>query len=143
MGRSNLRSLIEQQVISATTIDEIGLMTQHHINLLTIQKFLYTYPPLVPVFHHEAVGGIYKTDEKRVTGTNVTIASAVDSYSPGISGTYNMNGNVAEMIEEKGIALGGSWNCLGYDIRNTAILEYDGPKPFVGFRIIMTVDTGD
>ncbi len=97
----------------------------------------------VTIVHHEAVGGIYKTDEKRVTGTNVTIARAVDSYSPGISGTYNMNGNVAEMIEEKGIALGGSWNCLGYDIRNTAILEYDGPKPFVGFRIIMTVDTGD
>lgn len=93
----------------------------------------------VAIVHHEAVGGIYKTGEKRVTGTNVTIPGAVDSYSPGISGTYNMNGNVAEMIEEKGVALGGSWNCLGHDIRNTAILEYDGPKPFVGFRIIMTV----
>lgn len=94
----------------------------------------------VAIVHNKRVGGIYKTEEKRVSGTNVTIARAVDSYSPGISGTYNINGNVAEMIAEEGMALGGSWNCLGYDIQNTTVLEYEGPKPFIGFRIIMTLD---
>ena len=82
----------------------------------------------------------FKIDENGNLGTNITITTPVDSYNAGISGIHNMNGNVAEMIDKKGLAVGGSWNCLGFDVQNSSILEYDKPSPFIGFRVIMTVE---
>ena len=62
------------------------------------------------------------------------ITAPVASYFPSDFGLYNMNGNVAEMLLEEGIAAGGSWYSTGYDIRNESVMNYDGPSPFVGFR---------
>ncbi len=45
-----------------------------------------------------------------------------------------MCGNVAEMIDSNGIAMGGSWNSTGYDVQVTSEFIYDAPNPFVGFR---------
>lgn len=62
------------------------------------------------------------------------ITSPVESYWPNEYGLYNTCGNAAEMIKAKGIAMGGSWNSTGYDVRLTSEAKYNGPNPFTGFR---------
>ena len=58
------------------------------------------------------------------------------SRHPNNYGLYNMSGNVAEMVAERGIAYGGSYLDPGYDIRIDSEKRYDGPSPLVGFRVI-------
>lgn len=70
---------------------------------------------------------------------NADITAPVYSYWPNAYGLFNMNGNVAEMVGEKGIAMGGSWASGGYDVQNSSELNYKHANPFVGFRTIMTV----
>jgi formylglycine-generating enzyme required for sulfatase activity len=65
---------------------------------------------------------------------NVDITTPVFAYSPSDMGLYNMNGNVAEMVSEQGIAMGGSWRSPGYDVRNESQMNYSKPMPNVGFR---------
>lgn len=65
------------------------------------------------------------------------IMTRVDAYDPGIQGLYNLNGNVAEMVMEAGIALGGSWYCDADHIHNLSILEMQGPSPRIGFRPVI------
>lgn len=60
------------------------------------------------------------------------------AYLPNEFGLYNLNGNVSEMIAEKGIAVGGDWNSPGYDIRNQSTKKYSEPDPTIGFRPVMT-----
>lgn len=54
-------------------------------------------------------------------------------------GLYNISGNVAEMVAEKGIAVGGSYNDAGYDVRIAAVRHYDQPSSEIGFRIAMYI----
>lgn len=54
-------------------------------------------------------------------------------------GIYNMSGNVAEMVSEKGIAKGGSYNSTGYDVRISSQMKYSESSPEVGFRVFMKV----
>lgn len=62
------------------------------------------------------------------------ITAPVHSYWTNNYGLYNMCGNVAEMIEKEGVALGGSWNNTGFDVRITSELKYSDANPMVGFR---------
>ena len=61
------------------------------------------------------------------------------SFYPNDYGLYNMCGNAAEMISEKGIAMGGSWNDYGADVHIKAEATYKGSAPTVGFRPIIKV----
>jgi len=61
------------------------------------------------------------------------------SYSANKFGLYNVCGNVAEMIVNEGIAVGGSWNSTGYDVRVMSVKKYFEPNPFVGFRPIIEI----
>jgi hypothetical protein len=57
-----------------------------------------------------------------------------------------MSGNVAEMLNEKGIAKGGSYNSPGYDVRIESKMNYNDASPEVGFRVFMEViniETGE
>jgi formylglycine-generating enzyme required for sulfatase activity len=54
-------------------------------------------------------------------------------------GLYNVSGNVAEMVAEKGIAVGGSYNDAGYDVRIAAVKHYDQPSSEIGCRIAMYI----
>ena len=60
----------------------------------------------------------------------------VYSFHPNGLGLFNMCGNVAEMVAERGIAYGGSYLDPGYDIRIDSEKRYDGPSPLIGFRVI-------
>ncbi len=63
----------------------------------------------------------------------------IDNYLPNKIGLYNMFGNVAEMIDKKGIAKGGSW----YNTFDESTFDkqqiYTLPEPGIGFRIVMEV----
>ncbi len=63
------------------------------------------------------------------------------AYAPNNYGFYNMSGNVAEMVVEKGRTKGGSWNNTAYYVKIDAEDPYEGFKeasPFIGFRPCMT-----
>ena len=59
------------------------------------------------------------------------------SLYPNDWGLFNMCGNAAEMVMEKGVAVGGSWNNTGYDIRIESTQTYSTPSPMIGFRPVL------
>jgi hypothetical protein len=63
----------------------------------------------------------------------------IDNYLANKSGFFNTFGNVAEMIDKKGIAKGGSW----YNTYEEATFDkqqtYTTADPGIGFRIVMEV----
>jgi sulfatase modifying factor 1 len=63
--------------------------------------------------------------------------STVKSFYPNDFGLYNMCGNAAEMIEEKGTGMGGSWNDYGGDVHIRSESMYDKSSPTIGFRPIV------
>jgi formylglycine-generating enzyme required for sulfatase activity len=63
----------------------------------------------------------------------------VKSYYPNDWGLYNMCGNVAEMVNEKGTAMGGSWNDYGGDVHIKSESLFDKPSPTIGFRPVITI----
>lgn len=90
-----------------------------------------TYEVVEPIGDYMGVAG-YLTD-------NADITAPVHAYWPNAFGLYNMNGNVAELLAETGMAAGGSWASPGYDVRNESIMLVEGPSPFVGFRTLVEV----
>ncbi len=63
----------------------------------------------------------------------------VDAYFPNDFGLYNMSGNVAEMVQEKGIAMGGSWLEVPEACTVTSVKSYVEKSPTVGFRVFMSI----
>jgi hypothetical protein len=61
------------------------------------------------------------------------------SYHPTDYGMYCMIGNVAEMVQEKGIAKGGGWNTLAEDATIQGQQKYNAPDANIGFRVIMEI----
>jgi formylglycine-generating enzyme required for sulfatase activity len=72
-------------------------------------------------------------------GNYFDITAPILSYVPNAYGLYNTCGNVAEMIDSKGIARGGSWNDPGYDVRISSEKKYDSSSAEIGFRPMMIV----
>lgn len=88
-------------------------------------------------------GAVYrnrKTGKPEIAESNTSwngksyFTTAVKSYYPNDYGLYNMCGNAAEMIAEKGISMGGSWNDYGADVQIRAEAVYEKSAPTVGFR---------
>ena len=63
----------------------------------------------------------------------------VTSYSPNDFGIYNVVGNVAEMVAEKGVTKGGSWNTPTAEGILSKRSTFQGASPEVGFRVVMEV----
>jgi formylglycine-generating enzyme required for sulfatase activity len=63
----------------------------------------------------------------------------VDSYKANSIGLYNISGNAAEMIQEKGIACGGGWRSCGYDVRIEATENYTQSDIDLGFRYFIEI----
>lgn len=62
------------------------------------------------------------------------------SYYPNSSGTYNMIGNVAEMVSEKGIAKGGSFDHILEECKIINNQYYSRPERWLGFRCVAVVE---
>jgi formylglycine-generating enzyme required for sulfatase activity len=75
--------------------------------------------------------------EKQIERSKIT--TSVNSYFPNSFGIYNMCGNVAEMVEEKGIAKGGSYNDPSYKVTISSEIRYLKPQSDIGFRVAMKV----
>lgn len=58
---------------------------------------------------------------------------------PNPYGIYNMIGNVAEMVREKNISKGGSWENILEDSKIRKKSIYDKPSSWIGFRCICEV----
>ena len=75
--------------------------------------------------------------------TSVSAASPgtvpVKYYFPNSFGLYNMCGNVAEMVSEKGLAKGGAFTDPAYKVRIATEERYTAPDTNIGFRICMQV----
>lgn len=60
-------------------------------------------------------------------------------YRPDGFGLSCMAGNVAEMISEKGIAIGGSWKDYSDEMLIGKSQTYDAPHSWLGFRYVMEI----
>ena len=69
----------------------------------------------------------------------VLYTAKVKSFYPNDYGLYNMCGNAAEMINEKGTAMGGSWNDYGGNVQIRAEAKYERALPTVGFRPVILI----
>lgn len=67
-------------------------------------------------------------------GTSYTVAA--HSFFPGRFGTYHLTGNVAEMLSEKGIAKGGSFDHPLSECHYKNNQYYTGPERWLGFRCV-------
>jgi formylglycine-generating enzyme len=81
----------------------------------------------------------YKVMEEFIESAGNSLLSPVNSFPPGPSGIYNFSGNAAEMVSQKGLAKGGSYNDPGYDVRISSKKYYDGASPEIGFRVMMEI----
>jgi len=66
-------------------------------------------------------------------------ATPINSYFPNDFGLYNCAGNVAEMIEQKGVSKGGSWSSSQNYISIKARETYTNCDANLGFRFVMQV----
>jgi len=65
---------------------------------------------------------------------------ASESYEANGFDLYDVCGNVAEMISDEDLALGGHWNSAGGDVQIKSEMPYDGaPSSFVGFRPVLVI----
>jgi formylglycine-generating enzyme required for sulfatase activity len=62
------------------------------------------------------------------------------SYFPNNIGLYDVVGNVAEMIDEKGKACGGSWDDEPFESTIHSVKSYSRPDATIGFRVFMEVE---
>ena len=67
------------------------------------------------------------------------VTTSVFSYSKNFIGLYNMLGNVAEMVQEKGICKGGGWRNRLEECRVGKDQEYTKPTAWLGFRCVCVV----
>lgn len=68
--------------------------------------------------------------------THPDITNKVDAYWANSYGVYNILGNVAEMIAEKGVAKGGSWRHKAEEVTIEKDFSYDGSADWLGFRCV-------
>lgn len=64
------------------------------------------------------------------------VTAPVYSYWKNLFGIYNMIGNVAEMVSEKGISKGGAWCHLLEQCRVGKEITYEKPTAWLGFRCV-------
>lgn len=75
-------------------------------------------------------------DKSRI---GMEVFAPVISYWPNNFKLYNMIGNAAEMVLEKGISKGGSWRNLLEECRVGKDIPYEQPNAWLGFRCICIV----
>ncbi len=70
--------------------------------------------------------------------THNDLLAPSESFWKNQFGLYNLSGNAAEMIDEPGIACGGSWSDPGFDVRIDSKKAYKNTDKTVGFRVVFS-----
>jgi formylglycine-generating enzyme required for sulfatase activity len=112
---SNIRNAQENVLCNFTQIPEASLTRDEDGKLIISPDYAYDH------------------------ATSGDILAPSKSYWPSEFGIYNLNGNVAEMTNVPGEAVGGSWRNLGYDVRLQSTSRYMESSCTVGFRTVFTV----
>lgn len=81
----------------------------------------------------------FNVSEAAVLEYVADITSPVNSRTPNKFNLFNMIGNVAEMIEEKGISKGGSWLHSLDECKITDSIKYKKPEAWLGFRCVCVI----
>jgi len=81
----------------------------------------------------------FKYREFALYENEVNFIGSVYAHSPNPLGLYNMKGNVAEMIDEVGIAMGGSWRNTLEEIDKNLSQNYICPSEWLGFRVFCEI----
>ena len=68
-----------------------------------------------------------------------SMMSRTASYFPNDIGLYDVVGNVAEMVADKGKACGGSWDDAPSESTIHSVKSYTQPNATIGFRVFMEV----
>lgn len=90
--------------------------------------------------------GYYRSNFKRTVANNTEpskynpdVTAPVYSYWENSYGIYQIIGNVAEMISEKGIAKGGGWIHRDNGVTIEKDFNYDKQKSWLGFRCVCEI----
>lgn len=86
----------------------------------------------------------YPTARANCKAPQATASAALATHyifvnPPNEQGVYNMIGNVAEMVQEEGIAKGGSWTHTLEASAIAARQTYTNPTAWLGFRCVATI----
>lgn len=74
-----------------------------------------------------------------IVSDNADVTAPVYSYWKNRFGLYNMIGNVAEMVSEKGICKGGGWRNDLEECRVGKDILYQKPTAWLGFRCVCVI----
>jgi formylglycine-generating enzyme required for sulfatase activity len=88
--------------------------------------------------HYNSEANQYELKDINLTYKYKSYTTNAKSFTPNEFEIYNLNGNVSEMIAEKGIALGGNYASTGYDVRNESQISFESSSNKVGFRPVLT-----
>jgi len=86
--------------------------------------------------------GFYKCNAKKEEECSY-VTAPIYSFEKNNFGLYNTCGNVAEMLKEKGLHKGGSWNSPLNYVEIDSKDEYAGisePSPYIGFRPVAIIN---
>jgi formylglycine-generating enzyme required for sulfatase activity len=78
-------------------------------------------------------------NNKNKTIISTDLTAPTDSYFTNENGYYNLFGNAAEMIMEKGIAKGGGFIHYQKDIDINTRIPYEKPSNWLGFRCVAEI----
>jgi formylglycine-generating enzyme required for sulfatase activity len=70
---------------------------------------------------------------------NADVTAPAKSYWPNSIGVYNLSGNVAEMLNTKGLSKGGSFKTTMDELEVEAVSSYEGSSSDLGFRVFMEI----
>lgn len=121
----------EWEAMSISPIDEECLAKLKKKYNKTRKKHYYKASKIG--FKNIEISGFNFKDEEDVS----EITAPVNSFCSNALGLFNIRGNVAEMVYEKGIAKGGSWMHSVAESPIDKDFTYNEPTKWLGFRLVM------
>lgn len=82
--------------------------------------------------------GKIKVGKKQINASD-DLLSPVNSFEPNSIGVYNMCGNVAEILHQDSIAVGGHWQSFDDEVTINSFIPLKKESPMVGFRYVVEI----